>query len=209
MNAWQTGFGKGAYEEMTFQDLTAVQKFDRRGKLLGIYNNIFIQDGCQKIKEDFVVNVKIGEQFYRSMLDDFDIYDRRAIAKYNSCSIRGTTVYHVSYGQMEKNSLSVFFRIYAVEVNETGAFAQAPGDELYFVANINAGNGNTTIKLRRSDGEIPNLSVDMTTGIFSNDGRRYRAVMEIVGVGSHDGNGVTYRLVARNENLFRDSRLSL
>lgn len=194
---------------MTFQDLTAVQKFDRRGKLLGTYNNIFIQNGCQKIKEDLVVNVKIEERFYRSMLADFDIYDQRVIAKYNSCSIRGTTVYHVSYGQQEENSLSVFFRIYAVEVNAAGAFAQAPGDELYFVANINFGNGSTTIKLRRDDGEIPNLSVNMTTGIFSNDGRQYRAVMEIVGVGSHAVGRATYRLAARNENLFEDSSVTL
>ncbi|MDE5939028.1 MAG: hypothetical protein K2H37_08095 [Lachnospiraceae bacterium] len=209
MNAWQTGFGKGAYEEMTFQDLTAVQKFDRRGKLLGTYNNIFIQNGCQKIKEDFVANVNVEEQHYESMLTDFDLYDGRVIANYDSCSIGGMTVYHVSYGQRGENSLSVFFRIYAVEMDDAGAFAQASGDELYFVAYINSGNGNTTIKLRRSDGEIPNLTVDLMTGIFSNDGRRYRAVMEIVGVGSHDGNGATYRLAARNENLFENSRLSL
>lgn len=96
-----------------------------------------------------------------------------------------------------------------MEVNAAGAFAQAPGDELYFVVNINSNNGSTTIKLRRNDGEIPNLSVNMTTGIFSNDGRQYCAVMEIAGVGSHAVGGATYRLAARNENLFEDSSVTL
>lgn len=194
---------------MTFQDLKIVQKFDTRGGQLGTYNNIFIQDGCQEIKDDFVATVGIGDRFYGNMLADFDIYDGRVIARYDASAIGGTTVYHVSYGQMGENSLCVFFRIYAVEVNAAGAFVQPPGDELYFVANINSNNGRTTIKLRRSDGEIPNLIVDMMTGIFSNGVRRYRAVMEIVGVGSHEGRGATYRLKARNENLFVDSRVKL
>lgn len=195
---------------MTFQDLKAVQKFDRRDRQLGTYNNIFIQDGCERIKDDFVVTADIEEHFYRSMLDDFNIYDGRVIAPYKASSLGGETVYHVSYGQMGKNSLCVFFRIYAVEVNAAGAFAQAPGDELYFVANINvSNNGRTTIKLRRSDGEIPDINVDMLTGIFSNGGRRYRAVMEIAGMGRHNGRGAVYRLVVRNENLFEDSSVTL
>lgn len=192
---------------MTFQDLKIVKKFDRRGAPLGTYNNIFIQDGCERIKDNFVETVRIENRFYESMLNDFAIYDERVLASYKASNIGGTTVYHVSYGQKKENSLSEFFRIYAVQVNAAGAFAQAPGEELYFVANINPDKG--TIKLRRSDGEIPNLIVDMETGIFLIGGKRYRAVMEIVGVGSHEGSGATYRLVARNENLFADSRVTL
>lgn len=192
---------------MTFQDLKIVKKFDRRGAPLGTYNNIFIQDGCERIKDNFVKTVRIEDRFYESMLNDFAIYDERVLASYKASNIGGTTVYHVSYGQKKENSLSEFFRIYAVQVNAAGAFAQAPGEELYFVANINPDKG--TIKLRRSDGEIPNLIVDMETGIFLHGGRRYRAVMEIVGVGSHEGSGATYRLAARNENLFADSRVTL
>lgn len=195
---------------MTFQDLKIVKKFDRSGAPLGTYNNIFIQDGCEKIKDNFVETVSIEDRFYDSMLQDFAIYDGRVLGPYKASNIGGTTVYHVSYGQKKENSLSEFFRIYAVEVNATGAFAQAPGDELYFVANINASNnGRTTVKLRRGDREIPNLIVDMGTGIFLNGEKRYRAVMEIVGVGSHEGSGATYRLAARNENLFAGSRVTL
>lgn len=192
---------------MTFQDLKIVKKFDKSGAPLGTYNNIFIQDGCERIKDNFVETVRIEDRFYESMLNDFAIYDERVLASYKASNIGGTTVYHVSYGQKKENSLSEFFRIYAVQVNATGAFAQAPGDELYFVANINPDKG--TIKLRRSDGEIPNLIVDMETGIFLIGEKRYRAVMEIVGVGSHEGSGGTYRLAARNENLFADSRVTL
>ena len=113
---------------MTLQDLKIVQKYDVRGSLLGVYNNIFIQDGCARIKDDFVVTADIEEQFFRSMLADFDIYDGRVIASYNASSIGGTTVYHVSYGQMGRSSLSVFFRIYAVEVNAAGGVIQPPND---------------------------------------------------------------------------------
>lgn len=194
---------------MTFQELRVVQKYDRRGRRLGTYNNILIQDGCAKIRDDFIVTADISEQFFGSMLADFDIYDSRVIAPYNASSIEGSTVYHVSYGQMGKSSLSVFFRIYAVEVNAAGGVIQPPNDELYFVANINNASGSTIIKLRRSDGEISRINVNMTTGVFTNGARQYRAVMEITGVGSHDGRGATYRLVARNENLFKDSSLTL
>jgi len=192
--------------KMTLKDLKIVQKYDVRGSLLGVYNNIFIQDGCARIKDDFVVAADIEEEFFRSMLADFDIYDGRVIASYNASSIGGTTVYHVSYGQMGRSSLSVFFRIYAVEVDAAGGVIQPPNDELYFVANINIAGGRTTIKLRR---KISNINVDMTTGIFTNGRKRYRAVMEITGVGSHEGRGATYRLVARNENLFAGSSLTL
>ncbi|MDE6406180.1 MAG: hypothetical protein K2M20_11095 [Lachnospiraceae bacterium] len=196
---------------MTYQELRTVKKYDSRRMLLGAYNSLFIQNGCEEIQDDFIANVHIKEQFYESMLKDFAIYDVRVIAKYNASSIRNFTVYHVSYGKMGESSLSVFFRIYAIEVNTTGTVIQASGEELYSVVNINVSSGNTKIKLRRSDGEIPGIEVNMKTGIFAHGGRLYRAVMEITGVGSHVENkqGAFYRLAVRNERLFPDAGIML
>lgn len=196
---------------MTYQELRTVQKYDSRRMLLGAYNNLYIQNGCEEIQDDFIANVDIEERFYASMLDDFAIYDERVIAKYNASSISSFTVYHVSYGKMGESSLSVFFRIYAVELNAAGAVIQAPDTELYSVVNINVSPGKTKIKLRRSDGEFPGIEVNMETGIFMHGGRFYRAVMEITGVGGHEKGkrGASYSLAVRNERLFPDARITL
>lgn len=192
---------------MTYNDLQIVKKYDGRRNQKGVYSKIFVQKGCRNIDDAFIARVDISEENYPLMLRHFDTYDLCAIGTYKSGSINGSTVYHVSCGIRGEGSLSEFFRIYAVEVDQAGAVKNI-NDEMYAVADIHMESSETIIKLRRGAQEIPHIRVDMMTGSFSYEGGRYHTILEIVGIGGHYGDN-SYKLDVRNEGLIVDRDLIL
>lgn len=195
---------------MTYNDLTAVIKYDVDGNLQGNYNYIFIQKNCRNISDDFLETFYRDEDYYSGLLADFAAYETGIINPgYKSGSRNGKTFYHVSSGRRGCGSLSEFFRLYAFEVDRTTGNIKDPNAEMYTIETIsNSPRKGTLITLRNDRETMEDVAASLDS--FQCNGKLYRAIMEIVGVGSHVGKrNDTYRLEVRNEELIPDKEFSL
>lgn len=209
---------------MRFQDL---QKVKKDGAQAGSYQKIFVQGGRTFIKNDFIRRGVVEQKFVAKMISWFDSFNGDVLREQNSCSMEiGTgkvtetgeevkesvTVYHISQGKREEDSLSVFYRVYATEVDGGGVFIPQPQKDMYNVNYIKLNADHIDIKLKRGKEAEKQARVSMGTNDFTMDDGRYCAIMEIVGVGSHRSHtqrNDTYELYERNEKVFPNAIVTL